>query len=203
MLLTVITLLTVVQSVFEVGLLFFGTPLLLLLGYPYLELLYIPLPASLTLSILQLRFDHTGRCRELIGPAMWAVPGVAAGTAPSLLILGTIDIRYPVAEVLAVVAVMRLNAGARQRLRHVCVKAGQPALTGIALIHGLTNMGGGLLANGLSVPNPRLLAPAAGVVIADALLGRRTYRGVLNNRYQIYFSAFMLAGASIFFWQAT
>jgi hypothetical protein len=145
-LLIAIPLLAVVQSVFGVGLLLFGTPLLLLFGYPYTELLYILLPASLTLSLLQIRFDHAVRLREAAGFAIWTVWAIAAGMGMSLLVLHNVDIRLPVAALLAATGLLRMSARARLALRRLCARLGRPALAGIALIHGMTNMGGGLLA---------------------------------------------------------
>ncbi|GAB3478835.1 TSUP family transporter [Amycolatopsis cihanbeyliensis] len=146
LLLTIIPALAVIQSVFGVGLLFFGTPLLLILGYQYVELLYVLLPASLTLSLLQIRFDHTVRARDATALAVWTVPAIVAGMFTSLLVLEGMDIRYPVAALLVCVAVMRLVPAAHRRLRRGCAAVGRPAITAIALLHGLTNMGGGLLA---------------------------------------------------------
>ncbi|WBB78450.1 sulfite exporter TauE/SafE family protein [Micromonospora sp. WMMD882] len=146
LLLAAVALLAVVQSVFGVGLLLFGTPLLLMAGYSYLELLYVLLPASATLSTLQLVFDHSVRPREVGGYALWVVPAILVGTVTSLLYLTGLDIRIPVAVLLAVTGVLRLSRWTRQRLQTACVAAGRPALSLIALAHGLTNMGGGLLA---------------------------------------------------------
>jgi len=41
------------QSVFGIGILFFGTPTLILLGYPFVETLAVVLPASIAVSLLQ------------------------------------------------------------------------------------------------------------------------------------------------------
>jgi len=52
----IITLLitTIIQSVFGVGVLLFGTPLLLIFGYPFLEALTILLPISLAINAIQI-----------------------------------------------------------------------------------------------------------------------------------------------------
>ena len=44
---------SVVQSVFGVGVLLIGTPLLLSFGYPFFEVLSFLLPTSLIISIIQ------------------------------------------------------------------------------------------------------------------------------------------------------
>ena len=50
---------TVIQSIFGVGVLLFGTPLLLILGYDFIQALYILLPISLTINLLQIAQHHT------------------------------------------------------------------------------------------------------------------------------------------------
>ncbi len=44
---------SVIQSVFGVGVLLFGTPLLLLLGYEFVDALGVLLPVSIAISTLQ------------------------------------------------------------------------------------------------------------------------------------------------------
>ena len=48
-----ILLTAVVQSIFGVGMLLFGTPILLLLGYSFVDALGIVLPISIAISLLQ------------------------------------------------------------------------------------------------------------------------------------------------------
>jgi len=50
--------LSIVQSIFGVGILLFGTPLLLLLGYQFLESLLILLPISASINFLQIAKDY-------------------------------------------------------------------------------------------------------------------------------------------------
>ena len=52
-LIIVIAVFSIVQSIFGVGLLLFGTPTLLLIGYSYSETLWILLPCSVTISLIQ------------------------------------------------------------------------------------------------------------------------------------------------------
>ena len=49
----IIAVFSIVQSIFGVGLLLFGTPTLLLLGYSYSETLWLLLPCSVTISLIQ------------------------------------------------------------------------------------------------------------------------------------------------------
>ncbi len=50
---------SIVQSVFGAGVLLFGTPLLLLFGYPFVDVLIVLLPISLTINLLQILKHHT------------------------------------------------------------------------------------------------------------------------------------------------
>lgn len=52
-LILIIALFSIIQSIFGMGLLVFGTPTLLLMGYPFGEVLSILLPPSLTISAIQ------------------------------------------------------------------------------------------------------------------------------------------------------
>ena len=56
----IITLLIFFQSIFGIGLLLFGTPTFLLLGYNFLEVLNLLLPTSVTISLMQF-FSHLSK----------------------------------------------------------------------------------------------------------------------------------------------
>ena len=49
----IVLIFSIVQSIFGVGLLLFGTPTLLLLGVGYEQVLWILLPSSITISLYQ------------------------------------------------------------------------------------------------------------------------------------------------------
>jgi len=52
-LIIVIVVFSFIQSIFGIGLLLFGTPTLLLFGYSYSETLWILLPCSIVISLIQ------------------------------------------------------------------------------------------------------------------------------------------------------
>ena len=54
----IIILTSIIQSIFGVGVLLFGTPLLLLLGYSFFECLLIVLPVSVAINIVQIIDDY-------------------------------------------------------------------------------------------------------------------------------------------------
>ncbi|MEO1884510.1 MAG: hypothetical protein ABGX28_00615, partial [Methylococcales bacterium] len=51
---------TIIQSVFGVGVLLFGTPILLLLGYDFINALSILLPISIAINSLQILKHYQG-----------------------------------------------------------------------------------------------------------------------------------------------
>ena len=53
----IVALFSIIQSIFGVGLLLFGTPTLLLIGYSYSETLWVLLPCSIVISLIQ-TFDN-------------------------------------------------------------------------------------------------------------------------------------------------
>ena len=57
-LVTIIAVFSVIQSIFGVGILLFGTPTLLLLEYSYSETLWLLLPCSVVISLIQVVNDY-------------------------------------------------------------------------------------------------------------------------------------------------
>jgi len=141
-LLTVITT-AVIQSVFGVGVLLFGTPILLLLGYDFINALSVLLPISIAINSLQIIkhyqfIDITFYKRVLI----YSIPLVviflffvsAAKFSISLLIGGF----------LILVALKSFFPSIDQKLQKM-IKYERTYLAAMGVIHGLTNLGGSLL----------------------------------------------------------
>jgi uncharacterized protein len=137
---------SVVQSVFGVGLLVFGTPTLLLLGFSFEEVLAYLLPCSIVISTMQVAeggFSLDPVRKLFLG---FAAPAVFVGTAVALLLLdGKLDIRAIVGVVLLVTAAIRSFASIRFKLARIVRRSLRLLMTAMGLIHGLSNLGGGLL----------------------------------------------------------
>ena len=107
--------LAAVQSVFGVGLLVFGTPVLLLAGLPFQQVLACLLPCSIVISALQiadggLTFEPIRR--KLL---LYTAPAVMAGTLLILVVLRhTVNIRHVVGAMLVVTAAIRLEGSQKQ-----------------------------------------------------------------------------------------
>jgi hypothetical protein len=137
--------LAVVQSLFGVGLLLFGTPVLLLLGLPYDGVLGYLLPCSIVVSTLQvatsggLTFEPIRRQFLVI-----TLPAVLVTTAAALVFGRPHQIRVVVGVMLLVTAVIRLGR-LQKLLRRVVRRQRRLLLLGLGVVHGLSNLGGGIL----------------------------------------------------------
>lgn len=140
--------LALVQSLFGVGLLLFGTPLLLGLGFEYQQALMWLLPASIALSwsqvweFRQVELDGNYR-RRFFG---FCIPALMLGMLLSLKFAVITQIKVLVLLMLVLTIVLRLRESWFAGLRALLAAHVRQALAGMGLIHGLSNMGGSLLA---------------------------------------------------------
>lgn len=141
----IVILFSVVQSIFGVGLLVFGTPVLLFAGYSFEHTLLMLLPCSLTISFLQIT-----KKEQKIGPfekrfILYCVPALALGLTLLLLTQQSLNARLWVGLLLLINGFIRLSKGTQLFLSQMLQKNLGIYLAGMGLVHGLTNMGGGLL----------------------------------------------------------
>jgi uncharacterized membrane protein YfcA len=135
---------TLIQSVFGVGLLVFGTPLLLLAGYPFEQVLMYLLPCSMAVNLLQV-FGSWSEIRLKRDFAYLCLPFVMIGLAFVLWMGHTINIKIWVGALMVLTAFLRSSKTSREKLQNWIRSQQGPALMLIGSVHGLTNMGGGLL----------------------------------------------------------
>ena len=144
--LAIIALFSVIQSIFGMGVLIFGTPTLLLLEYDFTTTLSFLLPASFAISLLQVL--GAGSTRVPVSQYLYLVclPGIGvgfwlAGNSPSAS-----WINFMVGIMLLFTALIRLWSPSR-KLLSICLRKYLPAYHIVmGVTHGLTNLGGGLLA---------------------------------------------------------
>lgn len=149
--LCLILVLGVVQSLFGVGLLVFGTPLLLLLGYTFVEALIWLLPASLVISFVQMKHGWNELHEYRAQFAIYALP-------PAVLALGAVLYLGPGYDAKGIIGLLLLlNAGVRtfpdvtRAVSGVLSAHRKTFLVVTGLVHGATNMGGALLT--ILIPN--------------------------------------------------
>ncbi len=135
---------SVVQSVFGMGLLVFGTPSLLLLGLGFTESLGYLLPASIALSAIQIR---RRRRPYLISPNLWffCVPMIGAGLALSIFVSSEIPINRVVGVILILSVASIVVSRIREALLWAVKRYSWSYHAAMGFVHGLSNMGGSLL----------------------------------------------------------
>ncbi|MCU1658680.1 MAG: hypothetical protein JWO57_3336 [Pseudonocardiales bacterium] len=134
-----------VQSLFGIGLLLFGTPTLLLLGLPFNVVLAYLLPCSIVVSALQIA-DSGGLTFEPIRRKflLYTAPAVLLATGIAVTFGSVHQLRAFVGVVLLGTAVTRISRLRDVLARHVWNRL-PPLLIGLGVVHGLSNLGGGLL----------------------------------------------------------
>ena len=143
--LLVVIVCSVIQSVFGMGLLVFGTPSLLLMGLGFTESLGYLLPASIAISAVQV--CGCKRPPHAISPNLWylCVPMIGAGLDLSIFTSGEL----PINRVVGVILILSVAGVVVHRLRRVLLSAVEryswPYHAAMGFIHGLSNMGGSLL----------------------------------------------------------
>ena len=135
-----------VQSIFGVGLLLFGTPSLLLLGYDFANTLNILIPVSITISAVQF-FKSKVKDRIFIKDYnIFCIPFLIIFLFIALKFNYHFDFRFLVALLLIFSSVLILNKKKFSSFKQMIFKIKNLILIVIGLIHGLTNMGGSFLA---------------------------------------------------------
>ncbi len=141
-LLTVVTT-SVIQSIFGVGVLLFGTPLLLLLGYDFVDALGVLLPASIAINALQvIRHYEDVDTKFYKNVLIYSMPLVVL----FLLVVTSIkvNISLVIGMLLILVALKNFSATIERALRSV-VKYEKIYLMAMGLVHGMSNLGGSML----------------------------------------------------------
>lgn len=142
----VVVLLSFVQSIFGVGLLVFGTPILLIMGLPFDSVLSYLLPCSIVISILQTiqGWSDIGTFRKDV--PIYLLPFVVLGL---LLVFnnlkGGYDIKFYVGSVLLLLGLIRISKPVQEKLGNFLSRNIKLSFAAIGTIHGVTNLGGGPL----------------------------------------------------------
>ena len=140
----IIAVFSIVQSIFGVGLLLFGTPTLLLLEYSYSETLWLLLPCSVTISLIQVVNDY--KLIEAKKRAVYLViPTLVLGLAFVIIYANGINMTRIVGVLLLLIGVIRFSSKLQALLSSMVKKHIQMYYIIIGVVHGVSNMGGGPL----------------------------------------------------------
>lgn len=146
-LILLILILSSFQSIFGIGLLALGTPLLLLLNYQFKDVLLILLPCSIVVSILTL-FLINKKNKEIFNIDIFknfiffSIPGIILGL--TLIFFYKVDVNFKILIGSMILFSMFLKKKVKQR--HLDNKY-KRKITNLAIgfIHGISNMGGSFL----------------------------------------------------------
>jgi len=143
-LIVIIIIFSVVQSIFGVGLLLFGTPTLLLIGYSYVETLWILLPCSIIISLIQ-SIENYPIVRAKRKVAYFTIPAMTFSLIFIVSYDYVIDIRKVVGFFLIFIGIVKFSSKLQTYLRLFLEKQLRLYYVLIGFIHGVSNMGGGPL----------------------------------------------------------
>lgn len=141
----IILVLSIVQSFFGVGLLVFGTPILLILGYSFEQSLTFLLPSSIVISISQLLNSQVQSLilqRKII---FYSVPGIIIGL--TFILSGFISLKIGlVVGIVLILTVLIRNLKYFFNFFKKMLKSNlNTYLFLMGVVHGISNMGGGFL----------------------------------------------------------
>lgn len=141
-----ITILIIIQSIFGVGLLLFGTPSFLVLGYDFANTINILMPVSITISALQFFRSKINDVNFLKEYNLFCLPFLVLFLIIALKYKDFFDFKFLVAILLIISSILILNKKRFSNFKVTFFKLKKFVLIGIGCVHGLTNMGGSFLA---------------------------------------------------------
>ena len=143
-LILVVSFFTIVQSIFGVGLLVFGTPTLLLMDYSFPETLSYLLPASIVVSFLQVynSWDNVTLYRKNV--ILFMLPMVGFGLLLILFIL-EVSLYLVIGIMLLLTSLVRFSKSLNESLELYLSSNFKFGFILTGFIHGLTNLGGATL----------------------------------------------------------
>ena len=137
--------LIIIQSIFGIGLLLFGTPTFLILGYDFINTLNFLLPISIIISLLQLINFKIPNKKIITEYNFLCLPFLVLFLIIALNFKDILNFKLYVAIILIVSSILSLKKDTFLPLKKIVLEYKKFILIFIGSIHGLTNMGGGLL----------------------------------------------------------
>ena len=141
----IILILSLFQSLFGIGLLLFGTPIFLFIGYDFESTLALLLPISVTISFLQIMYEKSS-IRSLASEFnIFCLPYLVIFLLLVINLGNVIEIRTYVAAALIISSILILNKNRIIKIDTFILKYRKLSLVFIGTVHGFTNMGGSFL----------------------------------------------------------
>lgn len=182
-LILVIFFFTIIQSIFGVGLLVFGTPTLLLMGYSFPETLSYLLPASIVVSFLQVynAWDNVRLYRTNV--ILFMLPPVGLGLLLILFILD-LSLYLVVGSMLLLTSLARSSSSLNKSLEYYLSRNFKFGFFITGFIHGLTNLGGAplvIITNGIYNTKKRIQVNVAYAYLFMAII--QVFTLILVGKY--------------------
>lgn len=136
---------TVIHSVFGIGLLLFGTPTFLLLGYDFPNTINILMPLSITISLIQFLKSKKNDRKFIFDYNLFCLPFLILFLLLALNFKELINFKLYVAILLIASSLIVLNKKKFSSFEKTMFKLKKIFLVFIGSIHGFTNMGGSFL----------------------------------------------------------
>tara|TARA_Y100001970_G_scaffold68446_1_gene87162 strand:- start:1378 stop:2100 length:723 start_codon:yes stop_codon:yes gene_type:complete len=130
-----------IQSIFGLGLLLFGTPSLLLLGYGFTETLWMLLPSSCSLSLIQI-IENREKIVSKNQVYLITVPALIISLILIIQLEYLISIKKIIGTFLLLTALLRLSTLADQWLKKLIENSKSLIYLFIGVVHGVSNLGG-------------------------------------------------------------
>lgn len=141
--LAIIVVTSVIQSIFGVGVLLFGTPLLLIGGYSFVFALSTLLPISMCINFLQVIRDYKNINTAFYGSLIvYSIPPIIVSLF--LAIKMEVNVTAYIGAFLVVISLKSLSNYVDRTVSYI-LKFEKSYLILQGVIHGITNLGGALL----------------------------------------------------------
>ena len=141
----ILLVLIILQSIFGVGLLLFGTPTFLIFGYDFLNTLNLLLPISITISLLQFTSLKISTKKIIFDYNFYCLPFLIIFLIVALNFKEILNFKFYVAFILIITSILSLKKNTVFSKKKQMLKYKKLILVFIGSVHGLTNMGGGFL----------------------------------------------------------
>ena len=144
LLITIVFIFSIVQSIFGVGLLLFGTPTLLIFGYSYDITLWTILPASILISFIQIvgNYNLIDSKKNVL---FYTLPALILGLTIIISYEDVIDMKNIVGVALIFVGILKISSYLNNKLIRLINNNTRFFYLFMGMVHGMSNMGGGPL----------------------------------------------------------
>jgi len=142
----ILILLTFFQSIFGIGLLIFGTPTFMLIGYSFTETLSIVLPISCFVSLTQIIVSKNNKISGFIKDFFkFSLPGLIICLPIAILQISKDNINILISLIMVLVSILSIWRIEKLKVIFKNLKIKKFIFFLIGSIHGLTNLGGGFI----------------------------------------------------------